>query len=238
MTGADIVKLDTVDSTQRAAWALADDGAADGTVVVAEVQTGGRGRRGRVWEAPGGTSLLMSIVMRTRLTPARRPLLSFAVAVALGRAISRMIGLPCGLKWPNDVRVDGRKVAGVLLEARGDVVVAGIGINVNQVHFPEPLAARATSLRLVAGRVIERDVLRDIVRDEIAACRRQLEDEGFEPIRVAWRGAADMLGRQVTVDGFSGIADDLGADGGLVIRRGTEARVVHAGELVEAVGEA
>ncbi|MBI3636172.1 MAG: biotin--[acetyl-CoA-carboxylase] ligase [Candidatus Rokubacteria bacterium] len=232
-----IIKLDVVDSTQRAAWALVDDGAADGTVVVAEAQTEGKGRRGRVWEAPAGTSLLMSMVMRTRLTAAERPLLSFAVAVAIGRAITRLIGLPCGLKWPNDVRVDGRKVAGVLLEARGDVVVAGIGINVNQARFPEPLAARATSLRLVAGRVIERDLLRDIVREEIATWRRQLEDEGFEPIRQAWRGAADMLGRQVTVDGFTGIADDVGADGGLVIRRGTEARVVRAGELVETAEE-
>ncbi len=230
---ARVVRLDTVDSTQRVAFALADDGAADGTCVVAEQQTGGRGRRGHTWEAPAGTSLLMSIVMRPRLPVAQRPLLSYAVAVGVAEAVARVAGVAIGLKWPNDLRVQGRKLGGLLLEARGDVVVVGLGLNVNQPDFPPSLEGRATSLRLLTGRVFERDRLDAAIREAIATWRARLEDEGFAPVRAAWRARADMLGRTVTVDGLQGVAEDIDDDGALVLRVGALRYAVRAGELLE-----
>jgi BirA family biotin operon repressor/biotin-[acetyl-CoA-carboxylase] ligase len=228
-----LVRLDAVDSTQRIAFALAEEGAADGTCVVAEHQTGGRGRRGHTWEAPPGTSLLMSIVVRTHLPPSRRPLLSYAVAVGVADALERAAGVAIGLKWPNDLRVRGRKLGGILLEARGQIVVVGIGLNVNERHFPPPLDARATSLRLETGRVFERDRLCAAVREAVAAWRARLEAEGFAPVRAAWRARADMLGRTVSVDGLQGVAEDVDEDGALVLRAGTLRYAVRAGELLE-----
>jgi biotin-(acetyl-CoA carboxylase) ligase len=113
-----IVRLGRVDSTQAVAFALAADGAADGTVVVAESQAAGRGRRGRAWVDEPGASLLASVVLRPRLEPARLPGLSLAAGVAVAEALTRTAGLAPRLKWPNDVLVDGRKVSGILLESR------------------------------------------------------------------------------------------------------------------------
>lgn len=126
-----IVRLGIVDSTQTAAWQLAERGAADGTVVVADHQLAGRGRRGRSWHDEPGASLLFSIVVRPRLPVERVPMLSLAAGVAVAEALAEQAGLATRLKWPNDVLVHGRKIAGILLESRmtgtpGAVESAGI----------------------------------------------------------------------------------------------------------------
>ena len=113
-----VVRLDTVDSTQSVAFALAERGAADRTVVVADQQLEGRGRRGRTWRAPAGTSLLASIIVRPRLPQALLATLSLATAVATAEALRRVARVETKLKWPNDVLVDERKVAGILCEGR------------------------------------------------------------------------------------------------------------------------
>lgn len=113
-----IVRLDVVDSTQTAAWELAERGAADRTVVVAGHQLAGRGRRGRSWHDEPGGSLLFSIVVRPRLPVERVPMLSLAAGVAVAEALAEHVGLATRLKWPNDVLVRGRKIAGILLESR------------------------------------------------------------------------------------------------------------------------
>jgi len=115
---AAIVRLDTVDSTQSVAFALAERGAADRTVVVADQQLAGRGRRGRIWRAPAGTSLLASIVIRSRLPQALLPTLSPTTAVATAEALRRVAPVAARVKWPNDVLVGGKKIAGILLESR------------------------------------------------------------------------------------------------------------------------
>ena len=143
-----ILRLGRVASTQAVAFALAADGAPDRTVVVAESQAAGRGRRGRAWLDEPGASLLTSIVLRPRLAPAQLPALSFTAAVAVAEALAAVAGLAPRLKWPNDVLVDGRKIAGILLESRLDpspLVVLGIGINVRQRTFPADVGDRATS---------------------------------------------------------------------------------------------
>jgi len=115
---AEIVRLDTVDSTQSVAVALAERGAADRTVVVADQQLAGRGRRGRAWQAPAGTSLLASILVRPRLPQALLPTFSPTTAVATAEALRRLAPVAARVKWPNDVLIGGKKIAGILLESR------------------------------------------------------------------------------------------------------------------------
>jgi BirA family biotin operon repressor/biotin-[acetyl-CoA-carboxylase] ligase len=232
-----IVRLGRVASTQPIAFALAAEGAPDGTVVIADSQTAGRGRRGHAWVDEPGASLLASIVMRPRLEPARLPGLSLAAAVAVADALTRTAGVTPRLKWPNDVLVGGRKLAGILLETRlsGDqaTTILGVGVNLSQRVFPAELSATATSVWLVSGRLVDRDSLLAALLDALGEWRRRLERQGFAPIRKRWRALADTLGRAVTVDGVSGIAVDVDADGALVVADadGRRRRVV-AGEVL------
>jgi BirA family transcriptional regulator, biotin operon repressor / biotin---[acetyl-CoA-carboxylase] ligase len=240
VTAPRVVRLGRVDSTQAVAFALAASGAADGTVVVADSQAAGRGRRGRPWVDEPGASLLASIVLRPRLEPARLPGLSLAAGIAVAEALSRSAGLSPRLKWPNDVLVGGRKIAGILLESRttgavdgGRVTaVLGIGINLSQRMFPADLAQRATSVWLVSGRLVDRDALLSALLDALGEWRRRLEYRGFAPVRTRWRALADTLGRTVTVDGVSGVAVDIDVDGALLVNdtEGRRHRVV-AGDV-------
>ncbi|HET7343984.1 MAG TPA: biotin--[acetyl-CoA-carboxylase] ligase [Methylomirabilota bacterium] len=229
-----IVRLGRVDSTQVVAFKLAAEGAADRTVVLAESQAGGRGRRGRAWHDEPGASLLASIILRPRLEPSRLATLSLTAAVAVAEALAAVAGLAPRLKWPNDVLVDGYKVAGILLESRlqaAPLVVLGIGVNVRQATFPPDIAARATSLRLATGRDITRDAVLTAVLDSLDRWRARLEREGFEPVRARWRALADTLGRPVSVDGVSGVAVDVDDDGALLVDDGTGRRRIVAGEI-------
>jgi BirA family biotin operon repressor/biotin-[acetyl-CoA-carboxylase] ligase len=230
-----IVRLTTVDSTQRVAFELAEQSAADGTVVVADTQTAGRGRRGRVWHDEPGDSLLMSVIVRSTLSVADLPKLSLAAALAVAEAIEATTGLHARLKWPNDVLVNGRKLAGILLESRivaEPIVVAGIGINLRQQSFPEELAPAATSVDLEAGRAVGRGELLEAVLDAFDRWRIRLEREGFAPLRERWLELADTIGRQVTVGEHAGIAVDLACDGALVLQEAHGLRHVVAGEVL------
>jgi BirA family biotin operon repressor/biotin-[acetyl-CoA-carboxylase] ligase len=234
-----IVRCGRVESTQPIAFKLAGDGAPDRTVVIADSQAAGRGRRGRVWKDEPGASLLVSILLRPRLSPERLPTLSLTAAVAVAEAVTQTAGLAAKLKWPNDVLVDGRKLAGILLETRlepgGAAIVAlGIGVNLAQRAFPLELAERATSVRLASGREVDRDTLLGALLERLDHWRGRLETEGFEPVRARWRELADTLGRPVSVDGVQGTAVDLDADGALVVADadGRHKRVV-AGDVVE-----
>lgn len=238
----EIVRLDAVDSTQTMAFDLAASGAADGTVVVADYQRQGRGRRGRQWLAEPRAALLTSIVVRSPLAMPDLPLYSFAAALAVADAVEAIGGRAARLKWPNDVLLDGRKVAGILLESRTQppdpaVVAVGIGLNLRQTAFPEALAARATSVRLATGVDVDRD---DALHALIAAFGRwrgRLEQQGFGPLRERWLAGSDTIGRTVDIDGVRGVAVDLAPDGALVIADGSERRRVVAGEIGWQSGE-
>jgi len=217
-----IVRLDTVDSTQSVAFALAERGAADRTVVVADQQLAGRGRRGRTWRAPAGTSLLASIVARPRLPQSLLSTLSLSTAVAVAEALRRVAKVDARLKWPNDVLVAGKKVAGILLESRMSggssvVTIIGVGINLGQREFPHDLAEGATSIALETGQAPSRESVLAALLEEFDAWRARLEGEGFGPVREAWRRLSDTLGRRVTVDTVTGLAADLDTDGALLI---------------------
>jgi BirA family transcriptional regulator, biotin operon repressor / biotin---[acetyl-CoA-carboxylase] ligase len=231
-----IVRLDTVDSTQSVAFALAERGAADRTVVVADQQLAGRGRRGRTWRAPAGTSLLASIIVRPRLPQALLSTLSLTTAVAAAGALGRVTGVNARLKWPNDVLVADKKIAGILLESRtaggADVVtIIGIGINLGQREFPSDLAASATSVALETGQAPSREAVLAALLEEFDAWRARLEGEGFGPVREAWRRLSDTIGRRVTVDTVTGVATDLDTDGALLIDVGGSVKRVLAGAV-------
>jgi BirA family biotin operon repressor/biotin-[acetyl-CoA-carboxylase] ligase len=241
-----IVRLDTVDSTQSVGFALAERGAADRTVVVADRQLAGRGRRGRTWSAPAGTSLLASILVRPRLPQALLATLSLTTAVAAAEALRRVTGVEARLKWPNDLLVSGRKIAGILLESRmagrvaaggstpsasGIVTIVGVGINLGQREFPPELADGATSVALETGRAPSREAVLTALLEEFDVWRARLEEQGFEPVREAWRRLSDTLGRRVAVDDVSGIAVDLDVDGALLVDVGGSVKRVLAGAI-------
>ena len=248
----EIVRLDTVDSTQSVAFALAEGGAADRTVVVADRQSAGRGRRGRAWHAPAGTSLLASILVRPRLPQSLLATLSLTTAVATAEALRRVASVAARVKWPNDVLVEGRKIAGILLESRVRTgaslgppsvqggrtapvtTVIGIGVNLGQREFPPELAASATSVALETGRALDRETMLAALLAEFDAWRARLEAEGFRPIRERWRLLSDTIGRRVTVDAVSGVATDLDVDGALLIDVGGAIKRVIAGEIASA----
>ena len=231
---AAIVRFETVESTQSVAFALAERGAADRTVVVADQQSAGRGRRGRTWQAPAGTSLLASIIVRPRLPQSLLATLSLATAVATTDALGRVARVKARVKWPNDVLVEGKKIAGILLESRlgaQPLPAIGVGINLGQREFPPDLAATATSVALETGRVPDRETMLATLLEEFDAWRARLEGEGFGPVRERWRALSDTIGRRVTVDAISGVAVDLDADGALLIDVGGEIKRVIAGAI-------
>ncbi|MGH7275807.1 MAG: biotin--[acetyl-CoA-carboxylase] ligase [Candidatus Rokuibacteriota bacterium] len=230
--------LAAVESTQAVAFTLAAEGAADGTVVVADHQSAGRGRRGHVWTDAPGTSLLASILVRPRAPLALWPAFSPTTAVAVAEALRQTSGLETRLKWPNDVLAGGRKIAGILLESRGGtadpVLIIGVGINLAQREFAPELADRATSVALETGRAPERDALLDVLLEEFDAWRARLEAEGFEPVRSRWLALGETIGRRVTIDGVTGVAVGLDADGALLLEEHGRVRRVVAGEVAGA----
>jgi BirA family biotin operon repressor/biotin-[acetyl-CoA-carboxylase] ligase len=233
---APIVRFPTVESTQAVAFELAAAGAADRTVVVADHQSAGRGRRGRTWDDAPGTSLLASILVRPGAPPARWPLFSLLAAVAVAEAVRRSTGVEARLKWPNDVLAGGRKLAGILLEGRGGpadpVLVVGVGINLAQREFAPAFDGHATSIARETGVAPDRDEVLATLLEEFDAWRARLEGDGAEPVRARWLALADTIGRRVTVDGLSGLAVGLDADGALLLEDAGAVRRVVAGELL------
>jgi BirA family biotin operon repressor/biotin-[acetyl-CoA-carboxylase] ligase len=225
-----IIRLASVDSTQRYAAMLATDGAADGTAVVAETQTAGRGRRGRLWRDTPGASLLVSVILRTSLPLTRVPTLSLAAGVAVAEALITMAGVEARLKWPNDVLVNGRKIAGVLLERQSGAVILGIGINIAAAAVPAELTAQATSVAGEGGRA-DRVAILAALLDALADWRACLEREGFEPVRARWTALAAMLGRRITADGVVGMALGLDDDGALLMETGAGTTRILAGDV-------
>lgn len=162
--GRILVFLDEIDSTNNEAKRKAELGAPHGTLVVSELQNSGKGRRGRSWESPKGSGIWMSLLLRPEFEPRHASMLTLVAAMAVDEAICRVTELPTGIKWPNDIVTDGRKLCGILTEMSTDVdtiqyVVVGIGINANTAEFPEEISATATSLKLAGGKEINRAAL-------------------------------------------------------------------------------
>lgn len=186
-------------------------------MAVADHQTAGRGRLGRTWTAPPGSSLLVSVLLRPGLPADRMHLVTAAVAVAASDALLQVAGFRPGIKWPNDLLVDDRKLAGVLAEVEGDAVIVGIGINVNWPPvLPAELAAIAASANQVAGHDVDREQL-------LAALLERLGElvDHWDDVSAAYRANCVTLGRHVRVEltheTFVGIAVEVTDEGHLVV---------------------
>jgi BirA family biotin operon repressor/biotin-[acetyl-CoA-carboxylase] ligase len=204
----------------------------EGAVVAADEQTAGRGRHGRRWVAPPGKALQFSVLLRP--PPERRlPELSLVAGVAVADAVEAALGLSAQIKWPNDVLVNRKKVAGILAEARGEVVVLGIGVNVNQLRdeLPPDAPTSAASLRTIDG--VERDRA-PILAQILARLEHHYDlwrEGGLDAIYVDL-GSRDFLrGRRVSVDGLSGTAVKIDRLGRLELEAGGEHRTVESGEV-------
>jgi BirA family biotin operon repressor/biotin-[acetyl-CoA-carboxylase] ligase len=149
----------TIDSTMLEAARLAEAGCAHGAVVIADEQTAGQGRHGRNWYSEPNSGLYVSIVLRPNLRPDALPVLTLALGLAAADAIAEAAGLTCDLRWPNDLMLEGRKVAGILVQLLDSAAIAGIGVNVNQRAFTPELQAEATSFAMVSNRTHSREHL-------------------------------------------------------------------------------
>jgi BirA family biotin operon repressor/biotin-[acetyl-CoA-carboxylase] ligase len=228
-------------STNDLAAAMAERGAPEGRVVVANAQSAGRGRHGRSWASPPGAGLYVSAILRP---PERAlPLLTIAAGVAVAEGIQAAAGLAADVKWPNDVYAHGRKIAGVLAEASASNaagaiqhVVIGAGINVMPAAYPAEIANRATSLEVELGRAVDRGLLLAEYLCALAARYRDLQEGRRDLVVRAWRGrAASMLGRRVQWDApgatRDGVALDIDDTGALVVRTAAGPMRVTAGEV-------
>ena len=147
-----ILRLQQTASTMKDAAALAAQGQPHGTAVIADRQTAGIGRQGHTWHSEDEGGLYLSIVLRLAINPALTPILTMALGLAVQRAVNDLAQVATDLRWPNDVLLNERKLAGILVQAAEGALIAGIGLNVNQSSFPPDLAAIATSLKLETGR--------------------------------------------------------------------------------------
>jgi BirA family biotin operon repressor/biotin-[acetyl-CoA-carboxylase] ligase len=200
--GKKVQVFESVESTQNIARSAAEDGAPEGTLVIAEQQLNGRGRMGREWVSPRGKGVWMSMVLRPSLPIQFAPQLTLLTAVALCRSLKRITALPIGIKWPNDLLIDGKKISGILLESAAEderltFVIAGIGISVNleEDDYPVELLEKATSLRMAGNKKIDRiDVITDFLM-EWEQLYFLYQEQGFSPIVTIWEALSVSLGK-------------------------------------------
>jgi BirA family transcriptional regulator, biotin operon repressor / biotin---[acetyl-CoA-carboxylase] ligase len=214
--------FETTTSTMTEAARLAASGASHGTIVVAEEQTAGVGRLGRSWQSHAELGIYCSILLRLAVEPGTLPVINLLLGLATAEAIQKSTHVACDLRWPNDVLINERKVAGILAQLVENCVVAGIGINVNQTSFPSDLRTPATSLRIENGGTLQsrEDILIKLL-ESVDAFSSMLMAEGSECIVRAFTSASSYaLDRRVLIeeDGRRGITAGLDEDGFLLVR--------------------
>jgi BirA family transcriptional regulator, biotin operon repressor / biotin---[acetyl-CoA-carboxylase] ligase len=234
-----LVSLEVTDSTNSDARKLATDGACEGTLVWAKSQGAGRGRRGRDWVSPPG-NLYASLVLRPQCAPATAAQISFVAALAIRSAVANLLpdGADVQLKWPNDVLVDRKKVAGILLEShlvsggQLDWLVVGTGVNI--ASHPDNVERPATSLQALGSEAQIAGVLKAYA-DAMQSWYQCWQAEGFGPVRTAWLANAWGQGGPVEVrlgkETFHGIFEDLDDTGALIVSTGDGNRLVSAGDV-------
>ena len=229
------------DSTNLWIKRLAKEGASEGTLALAEFQSAGRGRLGRSWEVPEGTSVMMSILLRPKFEPQYAPTLTLVMGMAVAKAVKNL-GFDVSIKWPNDVVVSHKKICGILTEMRVrdgkiDYAVIGVGINVNIKEFPEEMADKATSLYLESGKEFDRSQIPGLVMEAFeeyyekfaATCDLSGLKEEYESILANYNQPVRVLDPK---EPFEGVALGITSTGELRVRKedGTIAEV-HSGEV-------
>ncbi len=218
--------FDYLSSTMDLAMQLGIQAAPNGTLVLAESQTKGRGRLGRSWASPKYKGIYLSLILRPKISPSASPVLTLLSAVSICEAIKNIVGLDAQIKWPNDVFIYNKKIAGILTEMNAEVdkvnfVVIGIGLNVN--NDKKSLIAQATSLKEQAGQSLSRVMLLQELLRRIEINYSLLEDKGAQAIIDKWRNFSLTLGKRVKVSCqdkyIEGQAVDVDKDGALLIRK-------------------
>ena len=210
-------------STNDEARRFALKGAEDQTLVLTEVQTSGRGRRGQPWSCPPGEGLACSLVIRPQAPPALWARHALAAGLALAETLDSY-GLSAGVKWPNDVWIHGRKICGILVEADAGFVVIGIGLNINVLSFPEGLAHPATSIALEVGGVVSRE---EVLIKMLQRLRIRLDqiDRGFSELLRAWSARCVLTGHEVVLEcggeQRKGQVEGISTGGELLLRTST-----------------
>ena len=228
------------DSTNLWIKRLAKEGASEGTLALAEFQSAGRGRLGRSWEVPEGTSVMMSILLRPKFEPQYAPTLTLVMGMAVAKAVKNL-GFDVSIKWPNDVVVSHKKICGILTEmgvrdGKIDYAVIGVGINVNIKEFPEEMADKATSLYLESGKEFDRSQIPGLVMEAFekyyekfaATCDLSGLKEEYESILVNYNQPVRVLAKEP----YEGVARGI-TDGGELLVEKTDGTIVavSAGEV-------
>ena len=230
-----------VDSTNRVAGRLAADGEPEGTIVTADCQTGGRGRQQRSWHSPAGSNLYVSVILRPDAPPHRAPQLAVVTAVGVVRALNHLFPrIPFAIKWPNDILVGQRKIAGILCDLDAEIdhlrhVVLGIGLNANVDRFPAEIASSATSLRREFGHDVSRPLLLARILASLETAYHQWSRAGLTAFQDEWGRWSYLDGQRVVLINGSrrvrGTVRGLSASGGLTVH--TEAggiETFHSGD--------
>ena len=228
LIGHELYYFPQTGSTNDDAFRLGMEGLPEGTVVLADSQTKGKGRMARVWHSPAGFNIYTSLILRPNLKPADAPQISLVAGVAVAELLKQHCSGRVELKWPNDVLVTGRKICGILAQMKTagenvDFVVVGIGVNVNipQNQFPEEILDTAVSLSSDAGREINRHDLIISLYENFAKWYRKLLQNGFAAIKERWLDLAPMIGQDIQImlqnEKIIGKALDLADDGSLIL---------------------
>lgn len=245
--GKNLIFLESTGSTNADAKGLAEEGAPHGTTVAADRQTAGRGRRGRSWESPAGASIYFTIVIRPDFAPDKASMVTLVMALSVADAIREMTGLDTGIKWPNDIVVNGKKVVGILTEMSMtpemneiQFLVAGVGVNVNQngpADFPEELRGTASSLRTESGQLIDRAALLERILTRFEA-DYEIFERTLDLSVLRARYESGLVGKNAVVrvldpaGEYTGISRGITETGELVVEREDGERVlVYAGEV-------
>lgn len=221
--GRHITHFETCASTQLIAHDFAQNDAPDGTLVVSEEQSGGKGRLSRPWSSAAHKGIWMSLIVRPELLPQQAPQMTLVAAVAIVRAIEEVVNIAATIKWPNDIMLDGKKVTGILTELQSDpdrvkAIIIGIGMNINHEvnDFPEELHSIATSLKIATGQEINRAKLIAAILGFLELYTSMYEKHGFGPIKLLWEGYSNTAGKRIravmlneTIEGLAlGISDE------------------------------
>lgn len=241
--GRNVFYSDKVPTTNNLAKELAGQGAAEGTLVVAEEQTGGKGRLGRHWTSTKYKGIFFSFILYPPLVPSEANVVTLMTAVAMADAVRNETGVMAGIKWPNDLLVDGRKICGILVELGAEMerinyMVVGVGVNVNQEEndFPEEVRLKATSLKAHAGVSFSRARLVKAFLKEFEKWYDISLEKGFAPVLARWKDLSVSLNCPVRIsnpnNSWDGWAEDIDSDGALLLRLpGGELKRVISGEV-------
>lgn len=233
----DIAYFTETDSTNTRAKDLAVRGAPEGTLAVCEKQTKGKGRKGRTWFSPSQGGVYISLILRPTISPSEAPKITLLTAVVVAETLRPLTGLNVIIKWPNDILINGKKIAGILTEMSTEMdaidhIVVGLGLNVNTPDFPDDIKEKATSIFIETSKHFPRV---GFIQEYLKWYEKYYEifkKTGFEPVIKRWKELTNMIGKRITVEmiskKYSGEVQDIDKDGVLILRdnKGKSHRII------------